>query len=142
MIRSPPPRSVHSVFGLPGHVVGDHRVGGVQDGLGGPEVLVEGDDGGVGEGLFELEDVGDVGAAEPVHRLVAVAHHHDAAVPAGQQGGQGVLDGVGVLVLVDQDVTEALPVVLEHIGVSRKSRTVLSSRSSKSMALAATMRCW
>ena len=102
---------------LPGHVVGDHRIGGIEDGLGGAEVLVEGDGGGVGERLLELEDVGDVRPPEPVDGLVAVPHHHDVAVLAGQQDGQGVLDGVGVLVLVDEDVGEAVPVVLEDVGV-------------------------
>ena len=36
---------------------------------------------------------------------------------AGQQNGQGVLHGVGVLVLVDEDVGEAGPIVVEHVGV-------------------------
>ncbi len=98
-------------------VVGDHRVGGVEDGLGRPEVLVQDDGGGVGEGLLEVEDVGDVRPPEPVHRLVAVPHHGDVAVPTGQQDGQRVLHPVGVLVLVDQDVGEAGPVVLEHVAV-------------------------
>ena len=42
---------------------------------------------------------------------------HDVAVPTGQQHGQRVLHPVGVLVLVDQDVGEPRPVVLEHVGV-------------------------
>ncbi len=104
-------------LGLAGHVVGDHRVGRVQDGLGGPEVLVQDDGRGVREGLLEIEDVGDVGPPEPVDRLVAVSHHHDVPVLAGQQHGQGVLHGIGVLVLVDQQVGEPGLVVLEHVGV-------------------------
>ena len=73
-------------LGLAGDVVGDHGVGGVEDGLGGAEVLVQGDGGGVGEGLLEVEDVGDVRPPEPVDRLVAVPHHHDVAVLTGQAG--------------------------------------------------------
>ncbi len=102
---------------LPGDVVGDDGVGGVEDGLGRAEVLVEGDGGGVRKGLLEVEDVRDVGAPESVDRLVAVPHHHDVAVAAGQLDGQRVLHGVGVLVLVDQDVGEAVAVVLEDVGV-------------------------
>ena len=102
---------------LPGHVVGDHRIGGVEDGLGRAEVLLEGHRGGVGERLFELQDVGDVRTPEPVDGLIAVPHHHDVAVLAGQQDGQSVLDGVGVLELVHEDVGEALPVELQDVGV-------------------------
>ena len=58
------------LLGLAAHVVGDDRVGRVEDGLGGPVVLLEHDHGGVGERVLELEDVADVGAAELVDRVV------------------------------------------------------------------------
>ena len=81
-------------------------------------VLLEHDDGDVGERVLELEDVADVGAAEPVDRLVAVADDADVAVRLAEQEDELVLDRVGVLVLVDEHVLEALLVVLEHVGVA------------------------
>ena len=104
-------------LGLAGDVVGDDGVGRIQNGLGRAEVLVEGDGRGIRKRLFEVEDVGDVRTPEPVDRLVAVPHHHDVAVSAGELHSQRVLHGVGVLILVDQDVGEPSPVVLEHVGV-------------------------
>ena len=105
------------VLRLARRVVGDHRVGGVEDRLGAAVVLVEHDRRDVGEGVLELHDVAVVGAAEAVHRLVGVADDGDVVVAAGEQEDDLVLGLVGVLVLVDEDVLEALAVVLEHVGV-------------------------
>ena len=55
--------------------------------------------------------------AEPVHRLVGVADDAHVLVAAGEQQDDLVLRLVGVLVLVDEDVLEALAVVLEDVGV-------------------------
>ena len=66
------------VLRLAVEVVGDHRVGGIQDGLGRAVVLLEQDDLRVREVALELDDVADVGATERVDRLVAVAHHGEA----------------------------------------------------------------
>ena len=102
---------------LAAQVVGDDRVGGVEDRLGRAVVLVEHDHRGVGERLLELEDVADVRAAEPVDRLVGVADHADVAVLGGEHHDQLVLGGVRVLVLVDEHVAGTAPVVREHLGV-------------------------
>ena len=114
-MRSPPPLSVHSDFGVRAEVVGDQRVGGVEDVLRGPVVLVEHDHRGVGERLFELEDVADVGAAEPVDRLVGVADHAHVVVLRAEQHHEFVLRLVRVLVLVDQDVLEAVLPLLQRL---------------------------
>ena len=50
------------LLGLAAEVVGDDRVGGVEDRLRRPVVLLEHDHGGVGERVLELEDVADVRA--------------------------------------------------------------------------------
>ncbi len=50
-------------------------------------------------------------------RLVGVADDADVAVAVGEEEHDLVLGLVGVLVLVDEDVLEALAVVLEHVGV-------------------------
>ncbi len=87
----------------------DHRVGGREDRLGRAVVLLELDDLGLGEVALEVEDVADVGIAEPVDRLVLVAHDHQIAVLGGEQLQQPVLGPVRVLVLVDQDLAERVP---------------------------------
>ena len=71
---------------------------------------------GVGIRILELENVGDVGAAEPVDRLGIVADHHQVAVLPGEQLEPAVLGVVGVLVLVDEDVAETGGVALADLG--------------------------
>ena len=65
---------------------------------------------------LEVEDVAGLGAAPAVDRLVVVADHAEVAPPAGQPPHQGKLRGVGVLVLIDHDVAEALLVFLLDLG--------------------------
>ena len=55
----------------------------------------------------EVEDAVDVGPAEAVDRLVGVADHDEVASVARQRLEEGDLAGVGVLVLVDEDVAVA-----------------------------------
>ena len=103
----PPPCSDQRSLGLRPKLLAMTALAASRMRLGGAVVLVEHDDGGVGERLLELEDVADVGAAELVDRLVGVAHDADVAVLLAQQHDQLVLGPVGVLVLVDQHVLEA-----------------------------------
>ena len=97
-------------------VLGDDAGGGLQDVRGGAVVLLELHHVGARVVLLEVEDVLEVSAAPGVDGLVVVAHHHDVAV-AGQLLHQPVLDRVGVLVLVDEDVAEALLPVLAPLGM-------------------------
>ena len=113
-------------------VLGDDRVGRLQDGLGRAVVLLEQDGPRVRVVLLELDDVADRRAAERVDRLVGVADHararpgdgrtvadrHTGAAggTADQLADELVLGVVGVLVLVDQDVAEPAPVVLGDVG--------------------------
>ena len=105
------------LLGLAAEVVADDGVGGVEDRLRRPVVLLQHHDRDVRKGVLELEDVPHVRSAELVDRLVAVAHDADVAVLPGEEQDHLVLDGVGVLVLVDHDVLEAAAVALEHVGV-------------------------
>ena len=98
-------------------VVGDDRVGRVEDHLRAAVVLVEHDRGDVLEHLLELGDVAHVGAAPPIDRLVPVADDGDLAVVGGEEQGDLVLRHVRVLVLVDQDVLEPALVLLQDLGV-------------------------
>ena len=59
------------------------------------------------EARREVEDAAHVGTAEAVDRLVGVADDGEVAAVAGQRAEQGDLPGVGVLVLVDEDVAPA-----------------------------------
>ena len=92
-------------------VVVDQRVGGLEDGRGGTVVLLQADDPGAGKILLEVLDVLDARAAPAVDRLVVVADHEYRRFGPGQQPQPGVLDGIGVLELVHQDMTEAALVV-------------------------------
>ena len=96
-------------------VVGDDRVGGREDRLGRAIVLLELDHLRFREVGLEVEDVADVGGPEAVDRLVLVADHHQVAVLLGEQLQHPVLGVVGVLVLVDEDVTEGAPPALADV---------------------------
>ena len=78
-----------------------------QDGVGRAVVVFQPHDFGLGPILLEAQDVGHVGAAPAVNRLIVVAHHAQVAMPGGQRLDDAVLAAVGVLVLVDQQVGEA-----------------------------------
>ena len=93
-------------------VVFDNGVGGGEDVADGTVVLFE-FDGRVDVELFHQRGhVADVRAAEPVDALVVVADGKHCRVAACHEFEPGVLQFVGVLELVDQNVVEAVLVVL------------------------------
>ncbi len=98
-------------------VVVDEGVGGLEDGAGGAVVLFQAHHLHILEVLGEALDVFDARPAPAVDGLVVVAHHEQVAAAAGQQAQPGILDGVGVLELVHQDVAEAVLVVGQDLGV-------------------------
>jgi hypothetical protein len=97
-------------------VIRDQEVGAVEDVAVRAVVLLQLDQVLDLEIAFERLHVADVGAAEGVDALVVVAHREDGAagrlVVPGQQLEQVVLQVVGILELVDQDVAEAHLVML------------------------------
>mgnify|MGYP001628042608 CR=1 FL=1 len=108
------------------HGARDDGVGGPQDALGAPVVLLELDDRGVRELLAEVEDVAPVGASPAVDALVVVADHGHLAVLRGDGPHQPVLHVVGVLELVDEQVPEA-PTELDPealLGLDREHQAV------------------
>ena len=117
MIRSPTPGSVHSDFGLRSGLFSMTALAASRIVCVAAVVLVEHDRGDVGECVLELQDVAEVGAPKPVHRLIGVANDADVLVAAGEHQDHLVLGLVRVLVLVDEDVLEPLAVVLEDVGV-------------------------
>ena len=80
-------------------------------------VLLEHHDRDVGKRFFKLKDVADVGASEGIDTLVAIAHDRHLTVFFGELKHQIVLDRVRVLVLVDEDMAEAVSPRREHVGV-------------------------
>ena len=91
-------------------VVADQGVGGVEDVAVGAVVLLQADHALHPEVALEVAHVADLGAAETVDRLVVVAHAEQArpalAAAVGQQRQPLVLQAVGVLELIHQDVAE------------------------------------
>ena len=101
-------------------IILDNVVRRVEDGSGTAVILLQTDDDRALELVLKGEDVLDGRAAEAVDALVVVADHAEVAVPAGKQADQAVLALVGVLILVDHDILEAILVVFEHVGILLK----------------------
>ena len=104
------------MLGLATGIVGNDRIGGVEDVLSRSVVLFQQDDLGVGVITLELDDVADVGAAKGVDALVRIANHAQIAMLLGEQLHEHVLGVIRVLVLVHEDVTEAVLVEAEDVG--------------------------
>ncbi len=98
-------------------VVGDHRVGGVENALTRPVVLLHHDDRRFREHLLELQEIPKIGPAKFVDRLILVTDHHHVAVLLGEHPHELPLRDVGVLELVDQHVTEARAPPLPRLAV-------------------------
>ena len=97
-------------------VMAHHGVGGTQDMTSRAVVLLQLNGLAVFKVLLKVQDIGDVGTTPAINGLVVVAHDHEVLVLGGQQVGDLVLDVVGVLILVDANVAEALLVLIEHLG--------------------------
>ena len=99
------------VFGVLLFVVGDGGVGDGEDF--GATAIVGFDlvDLGVGVALGEVEDVAEVCAAPRVDGLGVVADDHDVVVAGGEEFDEVVLEVVGVLIFIDEDVLK-LPLIL------------------------------
>ncbi|MCY1427248.1 hypothetical protein D3C76_841990 [compost metagenome] len=98
-------------------VIGNQGVGCLENAGGGAVVLLQADHLGIREIGAVLMNILDFRPAPAVNRLVVVAHHHQALAALGQQAQPGVLHGVGVLELVDQQVPESALIVFEQARV-------------------------
>ncbi len=92
----------------------DHAVGGLENVRGGAVVLFQLDRLRAGEIAQELLHVLHLGAAPAVDRLVVVTDHEDLPGGSREHTNPRVLQRVGVLEFVDQQITPALLVVLQH----------------------------
>src|SRR6185437_11770064 len=112
------------ILAQPALVVLDQRVGRVEDAAVRPVVLLELDQlhrcAGNGEVALEVLHVGDVRAAKGVDRLVVVPYGENRCLRRGQQLQPLVLQHVGILELVDQNVRKAAAVMLAQPLVPRQ----------------------
>ena len=102
---------------VPLRVVADHPVRGVENRLGGAVVGLQPHHRRLGVVFLEVQDLGDVGAAPGIDRLVVVPHHAHVAVLFADPPHDLVLRPVGVLVLVDEQVLVLLLQPAAHPGV-------------------------
>ena len=113
---SPSLASVHSVLPSRPSFCAISAGGGAEDVRRRAVILLEPDDLRAGEILLEAQDVADLGAAPGIDRLVVVADAAEILVELRQQPQPEILRDVGVLILVDQDVAEAVLIVGEDVG--------------------------
>ena len=102
---------------FPANVVGNHRIGRVQDGLGGAVVLFQANGPGAGILLFKIQNILNGRAPEPVDALIIITHHTDILISPRQQRGQQILHMVGILVFIHQNVTELPLIVFPDVGI-------------------------
>ena len=104
-------------FSLTIDVVGNQAAGSVENVLGRTVVLFEFDDFGTGEIRFKAENIFNVRASKTIDGLVFVPDSGNVLVNLGQISDQIVLRTIGILILVNQDMTVPLPVTLPHLRV-------------------------
>ena len=90
----------------------------IENGLGRAVILLELDDACLGIGLVEIKNIFDGCATEAVYALVIVTNDHYVSVFIGKELGEDELRIVGILILVNEDVSELALVVLTHLVVS------------------------
>ncbi len=103
------------ILAEPARIVRDQRVGGAKDGAGGTIVLLQTDDLGIRIVALEALDILDPRATPAVDRLIVVADQEQIVAIPRQQPQPGVLDGIRILELVDQDVREPLAIVMQDV---------------------------
>ena len=106
----------------PPAVLRDQSRGGAENMRGRTIILLEPDYRRAGKFLFEAQDVGDFGPSPGIDRLVVVADAAQVAAGFGEQLQPLILDRVGVLIFVDEDVTETLAIAFEHVGMLAEDR--------------------
>ena len=102
---------------LAAHIVFDNAVGGVQNIRGGAIVLLKPDRFGATEHLLKIQDIFDRSAAEFIDGLVVIADNADIVGAACEQPHQMELSHTGILILIHNDIAEAVLVVFPRLGI-------------------------
>ncbi len=99
-------------------VMAHHGICRRKDMAGRAVILLELNHLGIGKILLEVEDVGDIGAAPGINRLVVVAHNHQVLVLGSEQVRNLVLHVIRILILVYADIAKTLLIFFEHLGAA------------------------
>ena len=102
-------------FGELAGIMGDNRVGDLQDFRRAPVIGFDFKDFGARVPLGEIEDIGKIGPAPRIDTLRIVAHHRDIVMPGGEQIDQIALELVRILIFVHQDELETALVMFANI---------------------------
>ena len=105
------------LLSLSAQIVGDYRIGGIQNRLGGAVILLQTDGSASLVLLFKIQDIFDGCAPEAVNTLIVIAHNADIFISPSQQRGEQILHMVGVLILVHQNIAEFSLIVSTDIFV-------------------------
>ena len=120
----------------------DQAGGGGQDRRGGAVIALQPDDAGAGEILLEAQDVLHLGAAPGIDRLVVVADAADVLAVLRQQAQPEILDQVGVLVFVHQDVAEDAVILRQHLGLAAQDFRHVQQQVAEIGGVQARRRAW
>ena len=108
------------VFTEPTCVVTDQGIGRIKDMTKGSIILFETDDRTMGIITLKIRHIANICTTKSVDRLIIVTHRKQMCPTACQQGEPFVLQRIGVLKLVNQNVFKAALIVLTNWGVSRQ----------------------
>ncbi len=95
----------------------DQSGGGGQNVGGGTIVALQPYHFGVGKIFFKTQDVFDFGAAPRINRLVVIADAAQVAIFLAKQAQKQILGDVGVLILIDHDVSETFLILVQNFGI-------------------------
>jgi len=105
------------VFGRAVGVLGNDRLGSVEDNLGRPVVLLQQKLHEFRKVLSQAQNVAVISTTPGVDRLILVGDHIKAAMVRSKLLKNDVLGDIRVLELIDQDVLEAVPILMYSFGI-------------------------
>ncbi len=109
----------------------DQAAGGGEDMRGRAVILFELDDFCTRKILFKAQDIGHLRPAPAVDRLVIIADAGDVLALLREQPQPQILDRIGVLIFVDEDIFELLLIFLEHVAVLAEQRQAVQQQVAK-----------
>ena len=103
-------------FTQPSRIAGNQPIGRLENGLGGAVVLLQTNGFCLPKVLCEPLDIFDARTAPAVNGLIVVTHGNNRNTLARKHPQPGILNGVGILKLINQDGLKPLLVVLQRLG--------------------------